>query len=121
MDKNWTPPSHEDIQYGLATLPKRIYEQGVIATNLKETWLLLEAEYDLECAKSLITNKALNANLTGPELKALSVQTGYDLRIRCIKAEADYNRAVAGHTQLDDKFTAVKKEVEFLKVSQTVG
>ena len=120
-DEKWVPPSHEDIERWLMTLPASIYKQGLTCIQSEEEWEKLEAEYDLKLAESLVTNKALNDNLTGPMLKALSIKEGNELRIKCITAKANSKRADAMHTQLDNRFTAVKKLVEFLKVSPERG
>ena len=121
MPDNFTPLTHEEIEKSLTVLPKRIYDQGIICVNLKEEWMLLKAEYTLEQARVLITNKAKDKNLTVAELKLSVIKDTYELRLKCIKAEATHNRAEVLHKELDDKFAAVRKLVEFLKVTQERG
>ena len=116
-DEKWVPPSDEDIERALLTLPGQVKEQGLQCVCLEEEWDKLEAAHDLKMAKSLITNKTKNSDLTGPILKAMSIIESHDERISCITAKANFKRAEVTHTYLDNRFTSVKKEIEFKKIS----
>ncbi len=107
----------QELETSLRLLPTRIREESAKCVDLQEKWRIIEAEYDLLCAKELMKAKINNPNLTGPELKAIVTEVCHPDLLKVITAEAIYNRAETFLDELNNKFVAVRKICELRRIA----
>lgn len=97
------------LQDKLDDIPSLIARKGTIVEGKRETWKILEIEYDRQCHKLYIIKKAEYPKATVMELEALVGDDDklFDLRLNMVKKEAEYRLEATELNALEKEMMAI--------------